>query len=74
GKSGNGTDKYGFSVLPAGYYDGGFRSEGNDAVLWSASVYSSYHVWYQNFRSRYDYATQSYSGKEYGLSLRCLKD
>ncbi|MCQ2125745.1 MAG: fibrobacter succinogenes major paralogous domain-containing protein [Fibrobacter sp.] len=73
---GNGSDKYGVSVLPAGYrnYNGGFYYESDDADLWSASEYSSKGAWYQYFRYNYDDARQRNHDKYNGQSLRCLKD
>lgn len=74
--SGNGSDKYGFSVLPAGYRsnDCCFYNEGYYANLWSASEYNDTRAWYQYFRYTYGDANQSDSNKSYGRSLRCLKD
>jgi uncharacterized protein (TIGR02145 family) len=74
--SGNGTDKYGFSVLPAGYrsYYGDFYNEGSYAYLWSASENDSYSAKNQYFLYDGDYVSQSSRSKYYGQSLRCLKD
>ena len=74
--SGNGTDKYGFSVLPAGYrsYYGDFYNEGGYAYLWSASENDSYSAKNQYFLYDGDYVSQSSRSKYYGQSLRCLKD
>ena len=75
-KSGNGTDKYGFSVLPAGYRDsyGGFNYEGRLANLWSASENDSNRAWDQDFYYDGGDAYQGSNIKTDGLSLRCLKD
>ena len=74
--SGNGTDNYGFSVLPAGhrYSAGGFNNVGDFAYLWSASEYVSRGAYGQYFY--YDGAGvgQNYYGKDGGYSLRCLQD
>ncbi len=74
--SGNGTDKYGFSVLPAGFRFnyGNFYYEGYYAYLWSASEYGSDHAWNQYFDYDNGYAYQLYDNEYFGLSLRCLKD
>ncbi len=77
GKSGNGTDKYGFSVLPAGYWNllsGYFYDEGYDAGLWSASEEHSGRARYQYFYYIDDNAGQVTSHKGLGYGLRCLKD
>ncbi|MCQ2093149.1 MAG: fibrobacter succinogenes major paralogous domain-containing protein [Fibrobacter sp.] len=74
--SGNGSDRYGFSVLPDGIrdYSGNFYDEGLYASLWSASEIHSYYVWYQFFRFLDDYVYQDNYVKNYGFSVRCLKD
>ena len=74
--SGNGTDKYGFSVLLASdrSYFGNFGHEGDIAYLWSASEYNSSGAWSQLFLYEYGCANQDHVGKYNGLSLRCLKD
>ncbi|WP_407440480.1 fibrobacter succinogenes major paralogous domain-containing protein [Fibrobacter sp.] len=76
GKSGNGTDKYGFSVLPAGYrgYSGDFNNEGGYAYLWSASDNDGYSARNPYFRYDDDYVRLTIGSKYHGQSLRCLKD
>lgn len=73
--SGNGSDVYGFSALPAGYRssDGLFDDAGYEAYFWTASegnnrkAYASY---------SYPYADTAALNidKGYGLSVRCIKD
>lgn len=79
-KDGNGTDDYGFSVLPAGrwnrsgqgvwYYD----YEGEAAFFWSSYEYSSGEA--DNLLiSMYNFAFLHQKNRKYeGLSVRCLKD
>ncbi|MCQ2109047.1 MAG: fibrobacter succinogenes major paralogous domain-containing protein [Fibrobacter sp.] len=76
GKSGNGTDKYGFLVLPAGDRDGsgGFYNEGTYANLWSAFEDNSDYACYQSFYYYNDYALMFSTDKYGGQSLRCLRD
>ena len=74
--SGNGTDAFGFSALPAGYGDnnGDYYYEDYYARFWSSSeinsniAYSMY-LYYNN-----DYAFLYDNYKDYGTSVRCLKD
>ncbi len=76
GKSGNGTDKYGFSVLPAGYrYNGDFFNRGNYADFWSSTEYeyNSNYAWYQDFYYGGD-VDRGVNNKLNGYSVRCLKD
>ena len=76
GTSGNGTDDYGFSALPAGYRDKrGYGGQvGSEAHFWTSTeddenkadfMYFTYstHVWYM-------YGTD----KQYGRSVRCVMD
>jgi uncharacterized protein (TIGR02145 family)/uncharacterized repeat protein (TIGR02543 family) len=73
--SGNGTDKYGFSALPGGYYHGGsFGNAGLNGVWWTATEGGS-----SNAYSRYmgyfsDYVFENYDDKGGGFSVRCRGD
>ena len=76
GESGNGTDSFGFSALPAGYgdYTGFYLYEGKDAYFWSSTerisdfAYNMYLYNYGDYAGLYNY------NKSYGFSVRCLKD
>jgi uncharacterized protein (TIGR02145 family) len=71
-----GTNSTGFTALPGGYrnYNGSFNSSsGYLAAFWSKTEEGSY--------ARYIYLTynsgtigRNHADKEYGLSVRCLKD
>ena len=72
---GNGTDAFGFSALPAGYYYGGyFYDDGHFAYFQSSTerdsgnAYSMY-LYYNNVN-----ATLGYISKYQGFSVRCLQD
>lgn len=74
--SGNGTDAYSFSALPAGsrYDYGGFDYDGYHAYFWSATEDNSGYA-YSMFL--YYYSELAYLGdgsKNYGFSVRCLRD
>ena len=76
GASGNGTDDYGFSALPAGnrYNDGDFGNAGGIAHFWSAteldaSYTYSRHLYYDNVIMN----TFS-SNKLRAFSVRCVQD
>ena len=75
--SGNGTDAFGFSALPAGnrISNGNYLSEGNGAYFWSSTEYDSYYNAYYMYLF-YDGGTASLFGysKDYGFSVRCLQD
>jgi uncharacterized protein (TIGR02145 family) len=80
--SGNGTDDYGFSVLPIGFIDddGFFEGMGQTAFFWTSS-YSSYsddyyvEHYFISFHNDSDRKMAFYYAKDdRGLSARCLKD
>jgi len=80
---GNGNDKFGFAVLPAGYRDnyGGFLKAGYRAYFWSASENYSYKglAYHWDFYSSddgygHDGVYQDDSGKLTGHTVRCIKD
>ena len=77
GSSGNGTDAYSFSVLPAGNRnDRGeyYFSEGYNARFWNSTEFDSnnaygVHLYYGNDNVFLDYVS-----KYLGYSVRCIKD
>jgi uncharacterized protein (TIGR02145 family) len=74
--SGNGTDAFSFSALPAGggYYNGRYSSEGNYAYFWSSTENDSYYAYGVYLYYDYDSAYLDYGIKSIGFSVRCLKD
>ncbi|PBC75104.1 fibrobacter succinogenes major paralogous domain-containing protein [Fibrobacter intestinalis] len=76
GKRGNGTDEYGFSVLPAGYRsgDGDYYRAGEDAGFWSSSEYSGLNAYSWNFYYAREYVCSLYDNESHGVSVRCLRD
>ena len=76
GTSGNGSDNFGFSALPAGgrYYDGDFNGEGNDANFWSSTEDDSNAAYYMRLYYSIDYAYLGNYFKDDGFSVRCLRD
>lgn len=74
--SGNGTDAYSFSALPAGYRDGNgdYNNGGSRAYFWSSTGHSSYYAYDMTLYYDYGSAGLSYSSKSLGFSVRCLKD
>ena len=73
---GNGTDAFGFSVLPAGYryIDGINRYEGDYAFFWSSSEYASNSAYKMYLGYGEDWANLIGDSKSYGFSVRCLQD
>ena len=78
GASGNGTDTYAFSALPAGvriYGDWGYDYEGTVAHFWSSSTEGGFDGVYNVLMGYgYDDADLDYTDKYNGYSVRCLKD
>ena len=73
--SGNGTDAFAFSALPAGYrnYYGEYFYEGDNAYFWSSTEDDSKFAF--NMYLYYDDGNAyMYNYKYYGFSVRCLKD
>ncbi|WP_295098542.1 fibrobacter succinogenes major paralogous domain-containing protein [uncultured Fibrobacter sp.] len=73
---GYGTDTYGFTALPAGYwnYAGGSYQKDREAYFWSSTENSSEYAYYMDLFCNNKNAMMSYLYKKYGYSVRCLKD
>lgn len=76
GESGNGTNESGFSGLPGGVrdVDGAFTSIGEFGYWWSSTEGSTVDAWYRylSYNDGIVYRYDAY--KNYGLSVRCLRD
>ena len=76
GVNGKGTDSFGFTALPSGYWDGRvLRDDGLITYFWSSSEYeynSSVHTWYLYVAM--DNSMITSRSKTYGQSVRCVKD
>ena len=75
-EGGNGSDSFGFAVLPAGYfdYDLNFNDEGSYANYWSSSDPDNLYPVFWYFYNEGDGVYDDVNDKSYGLSVRCLKD
>ncbi|PBC73519.1 fibrobacter succinogenes major paralogous domain-containing protein [Fibrobacter intestinalis] len=86
---GNGIDRHGFSVLPAGqvissdtYLNCGIEAKfwsstvyGRDkATFWSSAVYGSEYAYSRIFNNNNDGAMADYNSINNGYSVRCIKD
>ncbi|PJJ40406.1 fibrobacter succinogenes major paralogous domain-containing protein [Hallerella succinigenes] len=69
-------DSFGFSALPAGYryYSGDYSLEGYNALFWSSTEGSSSGAYYMTLYYDYHDAPLDYYSKNYGHSVRCVKD
>ena len=72
----NGTDDYGFSVLPAGlrYGDGNYSNGGKYASFWSSTEDRSFNAYDWYFLYGSGCVNSFFSLKGYGYSVRCLRD
>lgn len=73
--SGNGTDAFAFSALPAGHrnFKVYYNYEGNIANFWS-STENGYNAYFMGLNCHRDDADLKYNYKLDGFSVRCLKD
>jgi uncharacterized protein (TIGR02145 family) len=75
-ESGNGTNSSGFSGPPGGYryFNGAFYAIDSNGIWWSSTDYTTSHA---TFRYLYyfggDVGSYDYN-KDYGMSVRCLRD
>ena len=77
GQSGNGTDDYGFLGLPGGnrsYSNGNFYGIGGNGYWWSSSQYDASNAWSRYLYYNYGIVYRYGSNKDYGFSVRCLRD
>lgn len=71
---GNGTDDFGFSAFPAGYYSGSFYGVGSTAYFRTATENSSSYAYYRFFGTGAS-MDSNYSNKTYNaFSVRLVKD
>ena len=74
-RDGYGTDAYSFSALPAGLRNAtGYNNVGYHAYFWSSSEYNSSRTYIVGLDDEFDKADLYGSGKDYGYSVRCLKN
>ena len=66
----------GFTALPAGYRqdDGSFYNINDDDMWWSSTVNNPRGAWGRNVNYNYNYVTKDSYNKNYGFSVRCIKD
>jgi uncharacterized protein (TIGR02145 family) len=76
GKSGNGTDVYGFSALPGGIGDpyGAFSSVGNRGYWYSANERAIGLPYARIMLYNTDDAVYNYGSQSFSISVRCLQD
>ena len=75
-ENGEGTDKYGFSVIPAGRLNdiNLFYHIGYFAFIWSSTENDEGWAWYRHFNYDTDMSCRTSETTDYAFSVRCLKD
>ena len=69
-------NKSGFSALPGGYRDlsGPFSYFGILGYWWSSTEYSTDYAWLRTLDYDFSYVFRYFSDKDFGFSVRCLRD
>jgi uncharacterized protein (TIGR02145 family) len=75
-KSGNGTNSSGFTALPGGFRNpnGEFEKLGQQCYLWSSTPQYSLYGRYRILSNMEDELIMNYTIKDFGMSVRCLKE
>jgi uncharacterized protein (TIGR02145 family) len=70
------TNEIGFNAMPNGCrYDGGnFNNIGSYAFFWTSSELDSVYAWYRSLKYNTGNATRSFSKKQSGYAIRCMRD
>lgn len=70
------TNSSGFTALPGGFRqdDGSFYNINDDATWWSSSVNNPQSARGRNVNYNYSYVTKDSYNKNFGFSVRCVKD
>jgi uncharacterized protein (TIGR02145 family) len=70
------TNESGFTGLPGGFRNtsGDFDYFGHGGFWWSSSEYSTTSAWDRDLNSNEAYVYRDDGSKEYGFSVRCLRD
>jgi uncharacterized protein (TIGR02145 family) len=71
------TNETGFSALFAGtrnYVDGGFSGLGGSTTFWSSTEYDSNKAYYMHLNNNITSVILNYYDKNYGFSVRCIKN
>jgi len=76
--SGNGSDDYGFFALPGGYWNpytnDDFYNIGYFGYWWTATERDGSLAYYRGMSYDYNYVPDYYGFKQYGFSVRCVRD
>ncbi|MDR1759545.1 MAG: fibrobacter succinogenes major paralogous domain-containing protein [Fibrobacter sp.] len=73
----DGAGRFGFNALPGGsrsYLSGNFSNAGNNGYWWTATENNSDNAYRMDMRSGNNEVTGMSNSKDYGYSVRCVKD
>jgi uncharacterized protein (TIGR02145 family) len=75
-RKGNGTDYYGFSIFPAGDCSKfmNFNGLGEYTYFWTSSEEYVYYAWARYFNCANSITTRIPIDKQFGFSVRCIKN
>ena len=75
-EGGNGSGLYGYDALPSGYrnYYGSFNYLSYIGNFWSSSEFTGSYAWFRRLFYDTDEVYRNEDDKNYGLSVRCLRD
>jgi len=74
GKSGNGTDTFGFSALPSGDYSDGFNHVGDRGTWWTdTEPNNNNYAYFYGIYNEIGYVYTSMDAKRVGYAVRCVK-
>ena len=70
------TNESGFTALPGGYRGSGgsFEGEFYNAYFWSSTAFNSYYLWYRILFYNDESVFRDLDNKDYGFSVRCVRD
>jgi len=77
GQNGNGTDDFGFTALPGGmraYNNPEYKDILSHGYWWTSSDFNSDNAWYRIILRINPQMGRFEGSKQYGLSVRCIKD
>lgn len=72
--NGNGTDNYGFTALPGGYWDPGHKYPGKVGLWWSATDAQGPGAWSYKMSYNTNSIEKIGSASDFYLNIRCVKD
>ena len=75
-ENGNGTNSSGFTAIPGGYrnHEGYYTNISKNGLFWTSTEFSSTNAWFRNVIGNIPDVYNPNYGKDFGLSVRCLKD